>query len=439
MDEAFKYQIGRNLEVYMDDLVIKRIKEDQMLRDIEETIDTLNKIIMKLNPSKCSFGMQEGKFLGVIVTSAGFKENPDKFQALARMPSPSSLKEVQTLNGRLVALNRFLANHAAKSFPFVSTLRNCLKKEHLKWTAEAEQAFLEVKRCLMELPTLTTPHAGGPLPLYLSASDIVIGAVLLTDRKNLQTPIYYVSRMLTDPESRYSMLEKLVLGIGVEAKPVASVTAASIKKFLWELIICRFGLPQELISDNGTQFADGGLQAWMKELQITQVFTSVAHPQANGQLERANRTIKDGIKKKTRNSETPFSLTYGTEAMIPTEIGVPSARTLSADNNEEELRMNLNLLEERRELALIREHNYKRQLQKYYNSRVQKCNFDAGDFVFSNNEASGQETLGKLAPTWEGPYKVKEVLSKGAYKLEKLDGTEIPRTWNVAQLKRCYM
>ncbi|XP_076955619.1 uncharacterized protein LOC143630509 [Bidens hawaiensis] len=99
----------------------------------------------------------------------------------------------------------------------------------------------------------------------------------------------------------------------------------------------------------------------------------------------------------------PFSLTNGTEAMVPTEIGVPSARLLMNNDYDKELRMNLNLLEYRRELALIREHNYKRQLQKYYDSRVQKCTFDAGDFVFRNNEASGQEPPGKLDPTWEGP------------------------------------
>ncbi|XP_076960054.1 uncharacterized protein LOC143636306 [Bidens hawaiensis] len=105
--------------------------------------------------------------------------------------------------------------------------------------------------------------------------------------------------------------------------------------------------------------------------------------------------------KNSSNSETPFSLTYGTEAMIPAEIGIPSARVLLIDDNDLELRMNLDLLEERGELATIREHNYKRLLQKYYNSRIQKCEFDAGDFVFRNNEASGQEPPGKLAPTWE--------------------------------------
>ncbi|XP_076897775.1 uncharacterized protein LOC143551159 [Bidens hawaiensis] len=94
--------------------------------------------------------------------------------------------------------------------------------------------------------------------------------------------------------------------------------------------------------------------------------------------------------KKTSNSETQFSLTYGTEAMIPAEFGSPSARTLAISSNEEELCLNLNLLEERRELALIREQNYKRQLQKYYDSKFQVCKFYAGDFVFRNNEASGQ-------------------------------------------------
>ncbi|XP_076913838.1 uncharacterized protein LOC143572616 [Bidens hawaiensis] len=134
-----------------------------------------------------------------------------------------------------------------------------------------------------------------------------------------------------------------------------------------------------------------------------------------------------------------FSLTYGTEAIIPAEIGIPSARVLLIDDNDHELRMNLDLLEERRKLALVREENYKCHFQKYYNSRVQKCEFNAGDFVFRNNEAFGQEPPGKLAPTWEVPYKVKQVLSEGAYKLEKLDGTEIPGTWNGAQLKKCYI
>ena len=168
---------------------------------------------MKLNPSKCSFGMEEGKFLGVIVTKDGFKANPEKVDAIVKMPSPSTIKQVQTLNGRLVALNRFLANHADRAFPFVSTLRNCLKKTQFRWTPEAEAAFQEIKSRLIELPTLTAPKAGEPLILYLSSSDRAVSAALMVERKPSQTPIYYFSRVLSDAETRYSTLEKLVLAL----------------------------------------------------------------------------------------------------------------------------------------------------------------------------------------------------------------------------------
>ena len=87
----------------------------------------------------------------------------------------------------------------------------------------------------------------------------------------------------------------------------------------------------------------------------------------------------------------------------------------------------------------MREQNYKRQLQRYYNAKVKAFEFNAGDYVLRNNEASNAQAPGKLSPNWEGPYIIKGVLGKGAYTLEKLDGTPVPRTWNAAQLRTCYM
>ncbi|GKA51005.1 hypothetical protein Tco_0744201 [Tanacetum coccineum] len=106
VDKAFHKQIGRNLEVYMDDLVIKSRTEDEIARDIAETFKTLKEINMKLNPKKCTFGVEEGMFLGYNVNTKGLKVCPDKVDTVLSLPSPKCLKDVQKLNGKLASLNR---------------------------------------------------------------------------------------------------------------------------------------------------------------------------------------------------------------------------------------------------------------------------------------------------------------------------------------------
>ncbi|GKA10453.1 reverse transcriptase domain-containing protein [Tanacetum coccineum] len=143
----------------------------------------------------------------------------------------------------------------------------------------------------------------------------------------------------------------------------------------------------------------------------------VAHSQANSLVERANRSLMEGIKTrlgrekagwvdelpnvlwahrtsiKQSNGETPFSLTYGSEAVIPAEIGIPTYRTLMIreDYNEEEMRLNLDLLQERREATAIREAKYKTKMEQYYNKKVRPAGFRPGEFVYRRNEASRVE------------------------------------------------
>ncbi|GJW11612.1 hypothetical protein Tco_1577439 [Tanacetum coccineum] len=96
----------------------------QHIKDISETFDNLRRINIQLNPRKCSFEMEEGKFEGYMVTSEGIRANPKKSKALADMQSPRTLKEMECLSGKMVALNRFLARSAERSFPFFDTLKN---------------------------------------------------------------------------------------------------------------------------------------------------------------------------------------------------------------------------------------------------------------------------------------------------------------------------
>ncbi|GJZ13832.1 reverse transcriptase domain-containing protein [Tanacetum coccineum] len=194
-------------------------------------------------------------------------------------------------------------------------------------------------------------------------------------------------------------------------------------------------------------------------------FASVKHPQSNGLVERANRSLGEGIKArlgegnknwieeiphvlwahrtmiKSSNGDTPFSLTYGTEAVIPAEIGMPTYRTAAVNivRNDDEIRLNLDLVEERREQAAIREAKSKSKMMRYYNARVRGVTFKPGDYVYRSNVASHAMDGGKLGPKWEGPYEVTEVLGGGAYKLRSMDGAVLPRTWNIANLKKCYL
>nr|GEW71391.1 reverse transcriptase domain-containing protein [Tanacetum cinerariifolium] len=144
---------------------------------------------------------------------------------------------------------------------------------------------------------------------------------------------------------------------------------------------------------------------------------------------------------KSSHGNTPFSITYGTKAVIPTEIEMPMYRTAAVDvvYNDEELWLNLDLLEERRERAAIREAKAKLKMKKYYNARVRGVTFRPGDFVYRINDAGHAVEGGKLRPKWEGPYEVSKALGDGAYKLRFTDGTVLPRTWNIANLKRCYL
>ncbi|XP_076918806.1 uncharacterized protein LOC143579351 [Bidens hawaiensis] len=142
---------------------------------------------------------------------------------------------------------------------------------------------------------------------------------------------------------------------------------------------------------------------------------------------------------KSSNGETPFSLTYGTEAMIQVEIGSPTNQIfLKGEENEEDLCLNLNLAKERREEAARKEVEYMEKVETYYNARVREVKFRKGDLVLRENEASRKEDQGNLGPKWEGPYQITWAGGKGAYKLADLSGKEIPRTWNSMQLRKYY-
>jgi hypothetical protein len=129
---------------------------------------------MKLNPTKCAFGVSSGKFLGYMVSSRGIKANPKKIQAILEMQSPKTMKQLQQLTGRLAALNWFISRSIDKCLPFFKILRKAFE-----WSSECEEAFSQLKRCLMSSPLLSRTVLGEVLCLYLAVSPTAISATLI--------------------------------------------------------------------------------------------------------------------------------------------------------------------------------------------------------------------------------------------------------------------
>lgn len=251
----------------------------------------------------------------------------------------------------------------------------------------------------------------------------------------------------------------------IEAEPLANIRDADMIRFIWKSIITRFGIPRTIITDNGTQFESGPFQDFCNEHGIRHHFSSVAYPQSNGQAEASNKTVIAGLKKRLERAkgawpselphvlwayrttprratgETPFSLTYGMEAIIPLEAGLPTMRSdlVEQGQNNEALLAELDLADERRESSMIKLASYQQQLARQYHKRVNPRRFQIGDYVVRKvlgNTVKSSD--GKLGPNWEGPFKITRDDLQGAYHLETLEGREIPRAWNAANLKKFY-
>nr|GEZ62471.1 reverse transcriptase domain-containing protein [Tanacetum cinerariifolium] len=492
---------------------------------------------------------KQGMFLGYLIEPDGIKPCLEKIKAVIQLPSPRTMKEVQSLNGKLAGLNRFLSKSADKSLPLFKTLKKCTKKGDFRWTTEAEEAFIQLKQHIATLPT----------------------AVLLTDRNSVQTPVYFVSKALKKTEVNYSAMEKLVLALVFAAKrlrkyfqahpivsvllgehnisyrlriavkgqiladfiiekPDTNVAPPRSKVKLHELWILftdgsscmdgsgvvlmeilknksisemeistvieeqnptwmtpiiefiskgtlpheqkdarriwhkaqRFKLrdgilyrmhsgPRSVVARalrsgyywptmhrdaRGLKFLIVAIDYFTKWIEAKAVATiTVKHLQTNGLVERANRSLGEGIKVCLDKHKGR------TEAVIPAEIGMPTIRTAEVNvvTNDDERRIDLDLLEERRERAAICEAKAKSKMKGYYDAKVRGVSFRPDDFVYRANDASHVEDAGKPRPKWEGPYEVTEALGNGAYKLCNMDGRELPRTWNICNLKRCYL
>ncbi|GAU27461.1 hypothetical protein TSUD_161470 [Trifolium subterraneum] len=444
MNKVFHNEIGDKLEVYMDDMIVKSEEEIDHTIHLKRVFDQARKVNMR---------------------------------AFFDYPTPKSKKSIQTLNGMLTSMARFIAKSAQHALPLFKLLR---KETTFEWNEECEGALQHLKRALSEPPVLTRPVEGEKLYLYLAVASETISAVLIRETEQWQKPVYFET--LTKPSiekavevmhicniSEQSWMAPVYNFLKSNTLPADAKQATKIRKracsyvllddklyrrgFLISLLKCveetrvEFILQEIHEGINGQHigrrslagkalragfywptmqndakdhvlkydkcqrhgdmyiepanelktlispwpFAWWGMdilvhkqnfQEFLATIGTTQHFTSVEHPQTNGQTEAANRVILRGLRRRMSASkgnwtdelhnvvwsyrttpysttgETPFRLTYGTEAVIPVEIGESSSRIEyphEEDINDELLREELDLVEELRTGASLRE------------------------------------------------------------------------------------
>src|SRR5215216_5503465 len=145
MQIGFEPQLHRNIEAYMDDIVVKTKDRASLIQDLEETFANLPKFNLKLNPEKCVFGIPSGKLLGFFVSHRGIEANPDKIKAIEQIQAPRTVKDVRRLTGRVAALSRVISKSSERALPFFKILR---KIGPMKWTLEAKASLQELKTYL---------------------------------------------------------------------------------------------------------------------------------------------------------------------------------------------------------------------------------------------------------------------------------------------------
>ncbi|GKV11062.1 hypothetical protein SLEP1_g22348 [Rubroshorea leprosula] len=544
---VFRAQIGRNLEVYVDDIVVKSLKAGDHLTDLEETFNNLRKNKMRLNPAKCIFGVESGKFLSFMVSKRGIEVNPEKIKAVAEMEPPKSMKDIQRLTRRVAALHRFISKSADKCLPFFKIMRSTAQKDEsdeaissflvreeakqqkliyyisnvlhgaeLRYPISEKAALVVVTsakklrpyfqshlivqksairaQALADFIVECTPHHSTPNPepnewtLYVDGASsskglragalligpngyqsehamkfnfdatnnmveyeaLLLGLQLAFELKISAIQVYSDSQLVVNqinsicevvdtvmmkyvtlvaelkcrfqrfylskiprteneqadslskfasdsslssrsifvedgviPEdkqeamklrkkaSRYTLVDGVlykrsfslpllrclnpyeaeyalrevhegVCGSHIGARTLAHKVLR--QGYYWPNI---YGIPNQIVADNGTQFNCSSFRDFCSNYGIKLQFTSVYHPESNGMVESVNKSILEG--------ETPYHLAFGTEAVIPIEIAVPSFRVTHFDEgrNGQLLREHLDLLDEAREEARL--------------------------------------------------------------------------------------
>ena len=239
MTKMFESQLGRNIEVYIDDMVVKSKVVSKHVGDLTKIFEILREHKLHINASKCSFGVGSGKFLDYMVTHKEIEVNPDQIKAINNLQPPRNPKEVQKLTGMMAALNWLISSSVDRCRPFFLLLH---KWKGFEWTDECVVEFQQLKQYLSRPPIMSNPVVDKVLFSYLVVAFYAISFVLIWVDSGIKRPVYYVSKSLNEAEVRYLSLEKTILAVVhatrkllhyFQAHIMVVLTQLPLKSILW--------------------------------------------------------------------------------------------------------------------------------------------------------------------------------------------------------------
>nr|KYP43134.1 Retrovirus-related Pol polyprotein from transposon 297 family [Cajanus cajan] len=424
MDKVFHRQIGRNMEVYVDDMVDKTTSAIDHVADLAEIFAQVRKHNMRLNPEKCVFVVQGGKFPGFMITSRGIEANPvptpEVGVTFRNTCSPSANSKGLCLFTKRPGQHRTIIQETLHSPSLDDRVVSVSDNEDLGWMAGIWGYFKE--------GILPGDKDEARKIRMRSAKFIIVGDELF--KRGVPSPLL---KCLTASQAAY-VIKEIHQGIcGMHSGARSMATRILRPGYYWPTLKsdyqshiqkCKecqqFGnehrQPPETLHHMMSAWPFS--QQWLDELPSI-LWAYHYTPQSTTQ-------------------ETPYRMTYGADAMIPVEVGETSHKrqVFNGEQNAQELLADLDLVDELRDEAQSHEEACKLRASRRYNTRVKPRSFRVGDLVWRlRGEARKDTSDGKLAPTWGGPFRVTENLENGAYRLEELSGKPIPRTWNATHLK----
>jgi hypothetical protein len=254
MNYIYHDLIGKLVEIYIDDIVVKSTWTRGHLEDLRHVLERTRRFRLKVNPKKYTFDVSVGQFLGFLVHEQGIEISLKSQEAVRTMVPPTMKRELQQLIGKINFIRRFISNLSGQIEPFMDLVK-IKADEEFHWGVEQQRAFEEIKEYLARTPVLVPPQQDRPFYIYLSVGYTSIVSIVVQEYDGKEKVAFYLNRRMLDTESMYPEIKKLCLYLFFTCTKLQHILLST-----EVIIICKSDVIKHMLM---TPVLKGRLEKWM--------------------------------------------------------------------------------------------------------------------------------------------------------------------------------